>query len=69
MFIEVKTRTSNEFGTPAESVNKIKEKHIYQVSRYFLYRRHLIEFDTRIDVIEILLHNGKFNINHIKQVL
>ena len=69
VFIEVKTRTSNSFGKPSEAVNKIKQKHMYRAAKYFLYKTNLLEEVIRFDVIEVLLKDGKFNINHIKQII
>ena len=69
VFIEVKTRTNTTFGNPAEAVNKLKIKHIYKTANYFLYKVKNPDVFIRFDVIEILLINGKFNINHIKQII
>lgn len=69
VFIEVKTRSGNDFGKPSEAVNYIKQKHIYRTAQYFLYKFNLMENLVRFDVIEILIKNGKFNINHIKQIM
>lgn len=69
IFIEVKTRTNNLFGMPAEAVNATKQKHIKQSANYFLCKNDLLEAYTRFDVIEIKLINGKFEINHIKQII
>lgn len=69
VFIEVKTRSGNNFGRPAEAVNYIKQKHMYKAAEYFLYKSDLLDEPVRFDVIEILIANGKFNINHIKQIM
>ena len=69
VFIEVKTRTSNNFGRPSEAVNTIKQKHMYKAAKYFLYKTNCLEKLIRFDVIEILVANGRFNINHIKQIM
>lgn len=69
IFIEVKTRSSNLFGTPAEAVNILKQKHMKQVANYFLYKNNLIQVSTRFDVIEVMLSNGRFKVNHIKQIM
>ena len=41
IFVEVKTRTNLNFGTPAMSVNSIKKKHIKSVAKSFLYLNRL----------------------------
>lgn len=69
VFIEVKTRTNDSFGQPSEAVNRIKQKHMYRAAKYFLYKTNLLEEIIRFDVIEVLVKNGRFNINHIKQII
>ena len=68
-FIEVKTRSSIDFGQPSEAVNTIKQKHMYRTAQYFLYKSNCINNFIRFDVIEVLIENGKFNVNHIKQII
>ncbi len=69
VFIEVKTRTNDKFGKPSEAVNYIKQKHLYKVAKYFLYKYNLLDMYIRFDVIEVFIINGKFYINHIKQAI
>lgn len=69
VFIEVKTRTSNLYGYPSESVTDKKLKHIYNTAKYYLHIRNLENDPVRIDVIEVYAVNKKFLINHIKQVV
>ena len=69
VFIEVKTRSNINFGQPSEAVNKIKQKHMYKAAQYFLYKTNCINNFSRFDVIEVLIKNGKFNVNHIKQII
>lgn len=69
VFIEVKTRTNVNFGRPSESVNGIKQKHMYKAAKYFLYKSGLLEMLIRFDVVEVLVNERKFNINHIKQII
>ena len=69
VFIEVKTRSSNDFGVPSEAVNYVKQKHMYRSAKYFLYKLDLLESLVRFDVVEVLIERGKFNINHIKQIM
>ena len=68
VFIEVKTRRSNFYGVPSESVTPTKKRHIKKVAEYFLYRFHLEREFIRFDVIEVLIDKMEnYNINHIKQ--
>ena len=69
VFIEVKTRTSNKYGTPSEAVNKIKQKHMLQTIKYYLYIRNLSDEFVRIDVIEVCIKDNVYKVNQIKQAL
>ena len=69
VFIEVKTRTSNKYGTPSEAVNKTKQKHMLQTIKYYLYIRNLSDEFVRIDVIEVYIKDNVYKVNHIKQAL
>ena len=69
VFIEVKTRTNLKYGTPAMAVNSVKKKHIKHASEIFLTVNKVNEFDVRFDVIEVIIMNGKCDINHLEGVM
>jgi len=70
IFAEVKTRSSANFGTPSESVDIRKQRHIISAAKSFIaYSGGLYaEFQPRFDVIEIYRDNraGKDYVRHIK---
>ena len=53
-FIEVKTRSSNQFGEPEESVTKKKIRFLLQAADEFLYQ-HPQYKNFRIDVLSITI--------------
>ena len=61
VFIEVKTRSSDEYGAPSEAVNIKKQEKYYKTATYYLQREKKLNSPCRFDVIEI--ENGQ--INHI----
>lgn len=69
VFIEVKTRTSKEFGRPVDAVNIPKQKHLISTVKYYLYDKHLENEFVRFDVIEVYFYRGKCKINHLKQII
>lgn len=69
VFIEVKTRSNLKYGNPSEAVNRLKQKHMRQVARYFMYINSINNVPTRFDVIEVYIHKQRENINHIRQIL
>jgi len=64
VFVEVKTRQDDEYGTPEMAVNRQKRAHIYAAASAYYYE-HKVGLDVRFDVIAILYHDGKPEINHI----
>ena len=69
IFTEVKTRTNLNYGTPAMAVNSNKKKHIKFVAKLFLALNRMKEHEIRFDVIEVLIMDGKCNINHIDGIM
>ena len=62
VFCEVKLRTQDRYGTPAESVTIKKRKRICKAALDYAYQNKKVDENYRFDIIEI--YNGK--INHIK---
>ena len=54
-FIEVKTRTTTEFGPPQLAVNSSKQRQLSKVALNYLKEKHLEEVKARFDVVAILL--------------
>ncbi len=67
VFIEVKTRKNTNYGYPIDAVDKRKQKHILNASKYYIYINKLEKRNIRFDVIEIY-KKEKFYINHIKNI-
>ena len=60
VFIEIKTRTSNNFGMPEESVGTVKASKIKRVAEYYLSKmQNREEFDYRFDIISVLINRSK----------
>jgi putative endonuclease len=53
VFVEVKTRTSNKFGTPEESVSKVKRQRLQRAAWAFLQEHEMLDTSWRIDVVAI----------------
>ena len=59
VFVEVKTRRDDAFGTPAEAVDRRKRRQLQRVAEYYLGSHRLEERDARFDVVEVHWgHNG-----------
>lgn len=68
VFIEVKSRYSYTFGFPSEAVTYLKQKQIFNLSKYFLLKNKLSNYNCRFDVIEVYFNKNDnlYNINHLK---
>ncbi len=53
LFCEVKTRRTQTFGYPEESVNAKKQEHMRNSALDYLQTRELLDTDWRIDVISV----------------
>ena len=65
IFVEVKTRRSNFFGYPEESVSDAKKRLLSIAAEAYMYEKNL-ETDMRFDIIAITLNKQTKDIFHIE---
>jgi putative endonuclease len=58
VFVEVKTRSSEDWVRPAASVNKNKRRHLCQTALDYLALLKNPEVKIRFDIVEVLLQNS-----------
>jgi putative endonuclease len=66
IFVEVKTRSGQLFGTPAEAVTLFKQRKIINAALCFLSQTGNADRPVRFDVIEVMSVGGKARCNHIE---
>jgi putative endonuclease len=54
IFVEVKTRSSDRFGSPAEAVDGLKAARIRRAAGIYLKRRHASERRARYEIVAII---------------
>jgi putative endonuclease len=59
VFVEVKTRTSQDFGAPAEAVTRRKQRRIVTMARWYLTEKGLHGRLCRFDVVTVLSRPGR----------
>lgn len=69
VFVEVKTRFNNDYGTPASAVSYMKRKRIIQIASIYMER--YPDKSARFDIVEIIgnMKGGNFHkgsINHLE---
>lgn len=69
-FVEVKTRSQEKYGTPAEAVTLAKKRHIYNVAEYYLFNIDKDKINISLDIIEVYMQrNSKPRINFLKNAI
>ena len=70
VFVEVKTRTSQEFGNPEDAITRLKQEHLVAAIEYYLNENSELDFSWQIDVIAIqkLSVNEPPDIRHFESV-
>jgi putative endonuclease len=68
VFVEVKSRYSSYFGTPADSVTYKKQRKIFKVAQFYIMKNMLHDNNFRFDVVEVILNtsDNKYDISLIK---
>lgn len=58
VFVEVKTRSSEDWVRPASAVNKEKQRHLSLAALDYLRRLGNLPIKMRFDIVEVLLEDG-----------
>lgn len=69
LFIEVKTKASNRFSEPEDSVTHTKAKQMLKSAEGFLSENEQYEeYEKRFDVVSLIYQRGKFEIKHFENI-
>jgi putative endonuclease len=55
VFVEVRTRRGDEFGTPEESITPRKQRHLIASAQTYLLEQNDLDADWRIDAVAVVL--------------
>ncbi len=72
VFLEVKTKTDTDFGTPAEMINKKKQQKLKKLALAYLQEQELSpeEKSFRIDVVSVIIKEDETpEIQHIENAI
>ncbi len=58
VFVEVKSRTTTDFGLPAAAVTVAKQKKLVRLAKSFLAKHKITQRDCRFDVVSVLGEPG-----------
>ena len=66
-FVEVRTRSSLEFGSPFASVTTSKQRQIIRTALHYIKANNLFDYEVRFDVVSVL-KNTKTNTARIELI-
>lgn len=72
VFVEVKTRTSDQFGNPEDSISRYQQKAINRTIRVFLHKKYLYrDYYPRFDIISVVIDKDskKVFIKHFQDII
>lgn len=65
VFVEVKARSTDKYGTPEEAVTPAKQRSIRRVAEGYLYVNSIIDRECRFDVVTIRQMPDNIEVRHI----
>lgn len=65
VFVEVRTRSSREYGTPEESITPAKAQRLIEVAQGYLQEQGDAAREWRIDLVAIHWSGDSYRLNHI----
>lgn len=66
VIVEVKTRQTDDFGTPDLAVDRRKQRLLIAAANAYIFS-HNIDYETRFDIITVVLKEGQEpNIEHLE---
>jgi putative endonuclease len=65
-FVEVRSRATDVFGDPEETVTTAKQRRIVRAALHFLTRHQIHDRDVRFDVISIVATPAGMQLHHLE---
>jgi len=66
VFLEVKARTSADYGGPLEAVDRRKRRKLTRLARYYALQKGLSNVPQRFDVVAVWLEGGRGRVEVIE---
>jgi putative endonuclease len=65
VFVEVRCKRTETFGSPAESITVAKQRRIAAAAQCYLDERNLKDIDCRFDVVEVGAADGRLRVTQV----
>lgn len=62
--VEVKTRTTDEFGDPRDFVSRRKQSQLVKAAQYYAHEYN-IDLEIRFDVVAVIMNQNETKLEHI----
>ena len=71
VFVEVKTKTEQDYGNPLEMIDTRKQKKLLQCVKAYLQKYNLLESELRIDAVSVVVDiwGNKLKLEHIENAV
>lgn len=66
VFVEVKSRRSDNYGAPQFAVGIEKQRRISKISLYYIQTNRLESFNARYDVVAVIMRSGNWHVELFK---
>lgn len=68
VFVEVKTKTDEQFGLPEQEFTYQKKKKMRRAIQNYLYKKYFLDKDWRADLIAIEISDQESDIRHYENI-
>jgi len=68
IFVEVKTKTNQNFGLPEQELTYQKKKRLRRAIQNYLFKKYLTDSDWQVDLIAIEISDEKKDIRHYENI-
>jgi len=70
VFVEVKTRSSKEFGEPENAITKIKLDHFSKTAQSYIQKNNITQCSVRLDAVSVFIvpEKNDFEIEHFENI-
>lgn len=65
VFVEVRCKRTNAYGSPAESITASKIRKLVATAEHYLHENELRDVACRFDVVEVVMTNGKLVVSDV----
>lgn len=66
VFVEVKTRSTDEYGSPDAAVDAQKRKKLLYAAEHYMRRNETRNASVRFDIVNVVFESGNARLEHLR---